>query len=65
MGQSWQKWRTEYGNDWEVALRQKYETERAQIMKLRLLVVSLLVAVLIVLLANYFGWQHEAIVISQ
>ena len=39
--------------------------ERAQIMKLRLLVVSLLVAVLIVLLANYFGWQHEAIVISQ
>ena len=33
-------------------------------MKVQLLVVSLLVAVLIVVVANYFGWLHEAIAIS-
>lgn len=27
MGQSWRKWRTEYGEDWEQAFRQKYELE--------------------------------------
>jgi hypothetical protein len=27
MGQSWRKWRTDYGADWEQAFRQKYETE--------------------------------------
>jgi hypothetical protein len=27
MGQSWRKWRTEYGEDWEKAFRQKYEIE--------------------------------------
>ena len=27
MGQSWRKWRTDYGKDWEAAFRQKYETE--------------------------------------
>src|SRR6185295_18255410 len=27
MGQSWRKWRTDYGDDWEAAFRQKYEAE--------------------------------------
>lgn len=27
MGQSWRKWRQDYGEDWEAAFRQKYETE--------------------------------------
>jgi hypothetical protein len=27
MGQSWRKWRTQYGADWEHAFRQKYELE--------------------------------------
>ena len=27
MGQSWRKWRTDYGDDWEAAFRQEYETE--------------------------------------
>lgn len=27
MGQSYRKWRQEYGDDWEAAFRQKYETE--------------------------------------
>jgi hypothetical protein len=27
MGQSWRKWRKDYGDDWEAAFRQKYETE--------------------------------------
>jgi hypothetical protein len=27
MGQSWRKWRTDYGDDWEAAFRQKYEPE--------------------------------------
>jgi hypothetical protein len=27
MGQSWRKWRKDYGNDWEVAFRHRYEME--------------------------------------
>lgn len=27
MGQSWRKWRTKYGDEWEKAFRQKYEIE--------------------------------------
>ena len=27
MGQSWRKWRIDYGSDWEKAFRQKYELE--------------------------------------
>ena len=27
MGESWRKWRTQYGDDWEAKFRQRYETE--------------------------------------
>lgn len=30
MGQSWRKWRDQYGNGWEAKFRQKYETEMIQ-----------------------------------